>query len=173
MSGVTWEAKVRELRIIAVLLIVLAVLPASLGAQNSRSSPKQGAGQTVNPAAQVSALRIMSPKAGEHLRQDYVNVQYEFKNDAASAAGMPTFRVKLDSQDPVTTSATNYTFNGLKPGPHTVMVQLVDANGTPITGAEGEVQFIVPQPSPGPGAATAAHGGLLKEIVSAIHIRPR
>ena len=167
MSGVTWEGKVRELRTIAVILIALAALPAILRAQNSGITKNQGPGQAVHPAA--TALRITAPKSGERLQQDFVNVQYELMNEGASAAGMPIFRVKLDSQEPVTTSTTNYTFIGLAPGPHTVTVQLVDANGTPITAAGSEVQFIAPQQlsSSQGGAAPALRHGLLE----ALHIR--
>ena len=43
---------------------------------------------------------------------------------------------------------------GLTPGAHTVTVQLVDANGTPIAGARSEVQFVVLQPEPATGATT-------------------
>jgi hypothetical protein len=162
---------VKELRIIAVILIVLAALPVSLRAQSSGTVP--GSVQAGNAAAPASTLKITSPKSGERLRQNFVNVQYELMNAAASAAGTPTFRLKLDSQDPVTTTATNQTFSGLTPGPHTVRVQMVDANGTPITGAESEVQFIVPQPSQGQGAATALHHGFLEGLVSALHLKQR
>jgi hypothetical protein len=74
-------------------------------------------------------------------------------NSAASAAGTPNFQIRLDSLDPVTTSSTQYTFNGLSDGTHTVMVQLVDANNTPVAGARSEVQFIVLRPVTPPPSA--------------------
>ncbi|HET7183733.1 MAG TPA: hypothetical protein VFI82_03555 [Terriglobales bacterium] len=139
--------------IIRVLLVSVALLPVQVYAQNAGIAPSQGAGQGGTPTGNV--LRITSPKPGAHVQQTSVDVQFELTNGGASAAGVPTFRVKLDSRDPVTTNSTSYTFTGLTPGAHTVVVQLVDANGTPIAGASSEVPFVVVQPGPTPGAAIA------------------
>jgi hypothetical protein len=143
---------VKQLRI-AIIVAVTALLPAGLRAQNAGAAANQGAGQAGVPSGTV--LRITAPRPGEQLRQSFVNVQFELTNSGASASGVPNFEVKLDSQDPVTTNSTNHTFTGLKPGPHTVTVQLVDANGTPVVGARGEASFVVLQGAPTPGAAIA------------------
>jgi len=108
-------------------------------------------------------LRITSPKAGEKLRQNFVNLQFELVNSAASAAGTPNFQIRLDSLDPITTSSTQYTFNGLSEGTHTVTVQLVDANNTAVAGARSEVQFIVLRP------VTPAPSAELRKVDRAIH----
>jgi hypothetical protein len=92
-----------------------------------------------------AGLRILSPKSGEKISTDFVTVQYEAAT-GVTAAGRPTFRVRLDSSDPVNTTDTEYTCTGLAPGTHTVTVQVVDANGTPIVGAQGQVQFTVLSP---------------------------
>jgi hypothetical protein len=49
----------------------------------------------------------------------------------------------------VRTSDASYTFNGLTPGTHDVVVQVVDANGTPISGTRNEVEFEVVNPAAG------------------------
>jgi hypothetical protein len=58
----------------------------------------------------------------------------------------PNFVVQLDNRDPVTTTSTSVDFTGLTPGPHTVTVQLVDANNTPIAGSQTLVHFTILQP---------------------------
>jgi hypothetical protein len=148
----------------------MAAVPIALRSQNTGTAPNQGAGQAGNPAAQGNVLRITSPKTGERLHQNFVNIQFELINGGASASGMPNFQVKLDSLDPVTTNSTNYTFNSLAPGPHTVTVQLVDANGTPVAGARGEVQFVVPQAAPAPGATIALRHRRPMMIAAALRV---
>lgn len=137
--------------------------------QNSDTAPNQG--QAGNPVAQGNVLRIISPRNGERLRQSYVNVQFELTNNGASAAGTPNYELKLDDRDPVTTSSTSQSFTGLTPGPHTLTVQLVDANGTPVAGARSEVQFVVLQPGPAPtsGVLKLGHGPYL--IAAAMRVK--
>ncbi len=137
-----------------VFLFAIFVLALGMGAQNAGSAPNQGAGQAGPPTSSV--LRITAPRSGERLHQNFINVQFELTNSGASAAGQPTFQLKLDSQDPVSTNSTSYTFNGLAPGPHRIAIQLVDANGTPIAGARSEVPFVVLQPAPAPAPAPGA-----------------
>jgi hypothetical protein len=60
---------------------------------------------------------------------------------------LPTFEVRLDTQDPVQISDTSYAFTGLRPGNHTVSVQALDANGTPIPNTQQQVQFTVVAPT--------------------------
>jgi hypothetical protein len=166
--GNHWGTKVRQLRV-AIIIAVVAVLPVGLRAQNAGTAPNQspgqpatqntgiapsqGAGQAGPPSSGI--LRITSPRAGERLRQNVVNLQFELTNNGASASGTPDFQVQLDNQDPVTTNSTSYTFSGLQPGSHQVTVQLVDANGTPVAGARSEVPFVVLKPAPTPGATIA------------------
>lgn len=158
----------KQLRI-AIVLALLAAVPVALAAQNTGTAPpnqnadataanqnagtalNQGAGQAGNPAAQGNVLRIISPRSGERLKESFVNVHFELTNDGASASGTPNFQLRLDDRDPLNTTSTTQTFTGLMPGAHTVTVQLVDANGTPIAGARSEVQFVVLQPAPTTG----------------------
>ncbi len=155
---------------IAILMALTLALPVWLAAQSAGTAPNQGAGQAGNSAAQGNVLRITSPKSGERLKQNFVNVQYDLLNDAASASGVPNFQLKLDSQDPVTTNSTNYTFTGLAPGSHTVLVQLVDANGTPIVGARSQIQFVVEQPAQTPGGMAALRSRRSRLIAAALRL---
>ncbi|MFL6300170.1 MAG: hypothetical protein ACJ71N_06145 [Terriglobales bacterium] len=126
-----------------------------------------GYGQAAAPAAPsapASAVHVLAPKPGEKLRANFVQVQYEMTN-AASANGLPTFRLRLDARDAISTTDTSYTFTGLTPGPHSVSITLVDANGTPVSGTQSEIRFIVlpsaaapsstPPASQNPGSLTA------------------
>src|SRR5581483_7314313 len=91
-------------------------------------------------SAAATPVRIISPLAGEELGQAYAVVQYR---PAAKAVSSPTYELRIDGRDPVQTTGTNYTFNGLKPGSHNVVVQIVDANGAPVSGTRSEVHFTV------------------------------
>src|SRR5512146_2591622 len=129
-------------RIKYVVLVTLAVLAtlAISGQDAGTAQPGASTGQNV--------LRVLTPKPGEKLRQDFVTVQLELSNAGASAAGMPNFRLRLDNRDPVTTNAAEYTFTGLTAGTHTIDVQLVDANDTPVAGAHSVVEFVTALVSP-------------------------
>lgn len=113
--------------ILAVFLLMCALV--SWGWQQAAPAPSSG-------------VRILSPKPGDKLVNDFVEVRYEVAA-AVSASGSPTFRVRLDGRDPVTTTDLSHTFTGLTPGAHTVTVEVVDANGTPISGSVAQIQFSV------------------------------
>jgi len=109
-------------------------------------------------SAQTSLVHILSPVANQQLNTTYIDVQYELVNPGA-AGGSPNFEVQLDAQSPIDTDYMSHTFTGLTPGKHTIIVQLVDANGTPIAGGRSVVVFFViaggsqPQGTRRPGAA--------------------
>jgi hypothetical protein len=93
--------------------------------------------------AQITgALHVTSPVNGRRLDGRMVTIQFEI-SPGISANGIPAFRVQLDQQSPVLISHTEYDLHWLSPGWHTVTVSLVDANGTPIFGAQTQVQFEV------------------------------
>ena len=92
-------------------------------------------------------LRIISPQNGAQITTDFVEVHYELLNPAVAISSTPTFQLQLDAGDPVRTESDNYTFTGLSPGKHTVLVQLVDANNTPVQGSANAVQFTVAPPA--------------------------
>lgn len=93
-----------------------------------------------------AAVRIVQPQEAQRLAQTYVAVQYELLNP--NAAGTPTFRLRLDDREPIETAFTEHTFTGLKPGTHTLIVELIDANGTPVSGGRVEVRFVSTEPPP-------------------------
>ena len=111
------------------MLTVLAAAPILLS--------HRGLGQIPNN------LRIISPPNGAQITTDFVEVHYELLNPAAASASTPTFLLQLDAQDPVYSQSDSYTFTGLSPGKHTVLIELVDANNTPIQGSVSAVQFTV------------------------------
>lgn len=133
---------------IAVLILLIAI--ATPLALHRRAWALHHPADTEAASAAASPVHIISPLAGEELGKAYAVVQYRL--EAGKAAGSPTYELRIDGRDPIQTTETNYTFNGLKPGRHSVVVQVVDANGAPISGTRSEVHFTV--------AATAAAAAL-------------
>jgi LPXTG-motif cell wall-anchored protein len=111
------------------ILAILLICPIAVFGWQAASTPTGG-------------VRIVSPRPGDKLVNDFVDVRYEVAA-AVSASGSPTFRVRLDGRDPVTTTDLSYTFTNLTAGAHTVTVEVVDANGTPISGSVAQIQFSV------------------------------
>ncbi len=105
-------------------------------------------------AQAASNLRILSPQNGARIATDFVEVRYQLLNPGAAASSTPTYQLQLDGSDPIRTVATSHTFTGLKPGSHTVLVELVDANSMPVAGSINAVQFTVlpPPAAPSPKA---------------------
>jgi len=135
-----------------VLAITIAIVAGTIAADAQTPTPPP------------PTLRVISPKAGEKLSANFVTVRWELLNPSAAAAGTPNFVLRLDAQDPVRTSDTEFTFSGLSTGRHVLTLQLVDANGTPIGGAHAEVSFIVNNPVPTPTDATPDHTDIVHRI---------
>lgn len=108
---------------------------------------------TATAGAAPTAIRILAPKPGDKLAQTAVTVQFQLENPGLAAAGFPNFSIQLDGRDPVVTAQTRQNFTGLNAGPHVVVVQLVDANNTPIPGSRAETRFTVAPPAVQPQAA--------------------
>ncbi len=103
-------------------------------------------GQTGQTTAQTTAaIHIVSPKNADKIEANAVIVRYELAV-GVSAAGSARFRLQLDAGEPVRASVTEYAFTGLATGAHVVTVAVVDANGTPIYGAQDQVHFSVVPP---------------------------
>jgi hypothetical protein len=113
-------------------LSIAASVPVPVAAQGNTNVPSQ-----------AGALRVNTPKANETISQNFIQVTYQLVNRGADAAPSPNFSVQLDGNDPVTTTALDYTFTGLAPGAHTVTVTLVDANGSPIANSSVSTKFTV------------------------------
>jgi hypothetical protein len=112
----------------------------------------------VTPATQPSPVKILTPTAGQTLKDNFVHLQYELAQP--SLTGEPNFLVQLDSADPFNTSDTDYTFSDLQPGTHTIRVTLVDANNVPVQGGAATVQFKVSSQQPPKG--DAPRGAMLR-----------
>src|SRR4051812_35348547 len=145
-----------HLRSFFVILSLFQFLTLSHGQTSAPGAP-------AGPTTPASAVQIVAPKPGARLTTNFVQVQYDIAN-ASSASSSPTFRLRLDARDPVDTTDTSYTFTGLTPGPHSVSITVVDANGTPVTGTQSEIRFAVlpsaaapssAPPSQNPGSLTA------------------
>ena len=165
------------------VMIALGVLIAPAAtAQNG--APQNGSAQANTASAPL--LQITQPPAGAKLAQSFVSVQYQLTNPTIAAAGSPNFKVQIDNQDPITTTSTSQDFTGLAPGAHTVKVQLVDANGSPIAGAAASVKFTIVNPpslagfsarvlpsgsSPLPLLSVIGFGVLMGGLVSAMRTR--
>ena len=102
---------------------------------------------SVNARPQSAAIRILTPVAGQELSANFVDVRFEVVQP--NPTNQNNFYVQLDGNDPVTLTTTEYTFTGLRPGVHAVVVTEVDANGTPVPGSRATVQFKVGQPQGG------------------------
>ena len=142
-----------RIHFVLVLFLALTVMAAA------QTVPSQNNGPA--PTAPGAVVSIMKPASGAKIQQDFVTVTYALTNPAASASGTPNYEVRMDSEDPVTTTSTSHTFTGLTPGSHTITVQLVDANGTPVNGGKAVVNFTVVRTaawlqSHGPQAIAAA-----------------
>jgi hypothetical protein len=123
--------------------------------------------------ANGGAVRILAPQPGERLHQSFVTLRYA-EVTPASASGSPTFELRLDARDPVRTTDTTYNFTGLAPGEHTVIIQIVDANNTPVPGTQVQIRFFAAQPaSPPPGGtATGASGRRPRDAVQEAAVMP-
>jgi hypothetical protein len=132
-----------------VLIVAFSLaIPFGLQTQASALLGQQSALGTATQAVQPSALRIVYPQANQQIAQTSLVVRYE-QLQPASASGTPTYELRLDNRDPVQTSDASYTFNGLTPGTHDLVVHIVDAKGTPISGTRNEVKFEVVNPAGG------------------------
>lgn len=123
--------------------------------------------QTTAPGPQPS-VRIVAPRPGEKVSSNFITVRFELLNPAANANYSPNYQVRLDGRDPVRTTDLEFTFSGLTAGQHTVIVEIVDANGTPIAGTRTQVRFTVAQ-QPMPTDAAPDHTDLVRQTSAALH----
>jgi LPXTG-motif cell wall-anchored protein len=129
-----------------VLLVLLALGPPLLRAWVA------GMAQAPEAVSPATAVRIVEPRSGQKLGNDFVNVRFEAGSPTQTTSDIPTYQLQLDSRAPITTNDNQVTFTGLQPGPHTVSVQAIDANGTPLPGSRNVVQFVfIPAAAPSTG----------------------
>ncbi len=133
-------------------MVVALLFSAEISAQEASGQAQltqiQAAG-TIAGAAQ--AVRVLAPQAGERITGSAFTVRYQIVQPGSTAEPSPTYRLQMDAADPVETLASEYNFTGLAPGAHTFVLDLVDANHTPIAGSHAEVKFLVVQNPPPAG----------------------
>jgi hypothetical protein len=139
----------KKFRVFVLILLIALAVPFALQHRAWALHFWQSGQSSVQPV-QSAALRIIAPKDNEKIAQAYVVAQYQ-QVAPASAASTPTYELRLDARDPVHTTDTSYTFNGLTPGTHELGVQIVDANGTPVLGTSSKVKFQTVNPPAGGG----------------------
>src|SRR5256885_9750083 len=111
------------------LSFALFALTLSCSAQTTAPAAPAG------PTTPASAVKILEPKAGARLTVNFVQLRCDLEN-AASASGTPTFRLRLDARGPVDTTDAVYTFTGLAPGARSVSIAVIGANGVPVSGTQ-------------------------------------
>jgi hypothetical protein len=137
---------------IYVLMVVFGLAAPYVQKQALALTGRQAGPGAATQVVQPSALKIVYPKANQRIGQSSVVVQYE-QVSPASASGTPRYELRLDNRDPVQTTDTSYTFNGLTPGTHDLIVQIVDANSIPISGTRSEIKFeVIPSAGGNTGA---------------------
>jgi hypothetical protein len=137
--------RLRALLGFALVGALLVSVPFASARQNSANVPSQ-----------AGDLRVNTPKANEVVSQTFVHVTYQLVNRGATPATSPNFTVQLDGNDPITTTAYDYTFTGLTPGAHTITVTLVDANGLPMANSSVSTKFVVKDGNRNPAASPTA-----------------
>jgi hypothetical protein len=152
-------------------LITIALLLTSVVAAAQVTIPVQPVPPPPNSA--VGDIKIDPPHEGQRIPHDFVTLKYELLNPGATAEVLPMYHLQLDANDPISTTSTSQAFTGLKPGMHTIMVELVDANGTPIPGSRKQVRFEVLPSQPGPSGATSTGQGGSVHVAAAAYQQPR
>jgi hypothetical protein len=103
-------------------------------------------GEIGAPTSSSTGIRVLTPKIGQKFNTNIVGVRFELTNPRAVAATMPDFRLQMDNTDPIIISTSEYTFTGLSAGDHTLKIELIDANNTPVAGTQVAVPFTVNEP---------------------------
>ena len=155
--------------VIKIVLSFLAMSAAAAGQTASTGTSATPNQQSSNAAQQSvmaasSSLRILSPTVGEKIGSTSLDVRYELTDSGADAAPSPNYRLQLDGRDPVETLDTEYNFTGLAPGAHTLTLELVDANHTPINGSQTVVHFNTFTPGAA-GSSSPAPKGPTSELL--------
>ncbi len=130
----------RKSGIIAILVLSAVSIA---GAQNSGNTSSR----TTPNHATTRVIHIVSPTPGQSLEGTSVSIRYEMSSTKRTSARPSTFRIQMDSQPPVETTETAYTFDSLTPGSHDVTVELLDSRSRPVASSLAKTSFVsaVPQ----------------------------
>jgi len=143
-----------------ILIAVLTITQFALCQTGSVPLSRQPGGSAAeagpaNPAPQSTPIRILTPVSSSKLADNFTTVRFELI-DPTAYTGTPNFLVQMDGNDPITTSQTQQAFTGLASGTHTVTVQMVDANQTPVPSGRAATQFFVAPATTKPAANAPA-----------------
>jgi len=140
---------------LAIGVLSIGFMTITAAAQTARDV--RGATPLVAIANEPPAKLVVDPPVPEQLALGRVFIQYRtenlrilpvFGNAALSVSprvGHLHYYVDGQSWPIVDTSGETVVLVGLKPGPHTVKLELADATHKPISGASRVVEFSVPQ----------------------------
>ena len=142
-------------RVGAVIAIAIALGALSASAQTAKEV--KGATPLVAVPNEAPAKLVVDPPIPEQLALGRVFIQYRTENlrilpvfgSAANSVsprvGHLHYYVDGQSWPIVDTSGETVVLVGLKPGPHSVRLELADATHKPIPGASQVVEFTIPQ----------------------------
>jgi hypothetical protein len=138
-------------------LVAIAVGLFSLAAAAQTAKDVKGATPLVAVVNEAPAKLIVDPPIPEQLALGRVFIQYRTENlrilpvfgkaalEVSPRVGHLHYYVDGQSWPIVDTIGETVVLVGLKPGPHTVKLELADATHKPIPGASQTVEFTVPQ----------------------------
>ena len=141
------------------MVIAIAMACYALSAAAQTAKEVKGSTPLVAIQNEAPAKLIVDPPIPEQLAQGRVFIQYQYRtenlrilpvfgNAALSVSprvGHLHYYVDGQSWPIVDTSGETVVLVGLKPGPHTVKLELADATHRPVAGASKELEFTVPQ----------------------------
>jgi hypothetical protein len=145
-------------RVGALIAISVGLFAPAAVAQTAREV--KGATPLVAVPNEAPAKLVVDPPIPEQLALGRVFIQYRTENlrilpvfGSAALAVSPRvghlhYYVDGQSWPIVDTSGETVVLVGLKPGPHTVKLELADATHKPIPGAAQVVEFTIPTPTP-------------------------
>ncbi|HWR13947.1 MAG TPA: hypothetical protein VN577_03910 [Terriglobales bacterium] len=138
------------------LTLLLLVLPLVAAGQNpngltgttptSQGAKVPGSNAPGTTMAASGAIKVLSPKINEKVESSAVTLRFQLQNTGMAPDPSPTYRVQLDSRDPVEITSTEYSFSGIPVGDHVITVELVDANHTPVAASQTQVRFTTVAP---------------------------
>jgi hypothetical protein len=129
----------------AIIAILVFSAISIAGAQNSGSA-NANSQSSANHATTRRVVHIVSPASGENLEGTSVSIRYQVSPTKRPSTQPAMFRIQMDSQPPVETNETAYTFDSLTPGSHDVIVELLDSRNRPITSSLAKASFVCQSP---------------------------
>src|SRR6476620_2304958 len=136
---------------------VIAIALCAVAAEAQTAKEVKGTTPLVAVPNEALTKLVVDPPIPEQLAQGRVFIQYRTENlrilpvfGSAALAVSPRlghlhYYVDGQSWPIVDTSGETVVLVGLKPGPHSVRLELADATHKPISGASQPVEFSIPQ----------------------------